>query len=290
MKHQTTLAVLGVVAVSVVSSARQEPARSPAEPVFEAASVKLNRSGDTNSRFRREPGGRLVITNQPLRSLITFAYELQGYQLVNAPAWAADERYDIIAKMEVDPPLTMPGSGPGPFNHAMRALLEERFKMKAHRETRELDIYALVMARPDGEPGPALRPTTQDCVKALEAARRGGPPPAPPAGGPEVFCGMRTTYGRAVAGGFPIGPFATNLASQVGRYVVDRTGLTGAWDFELTYVPDRAPGAGADAPAIDPNAPALFTALREQLGLKLEATKGPVGVVVVDSIERAVSD
>jgi uncharacterized protein (TIGR03435 family) len=290
MRHQTTLAVIGVVAVSVASSARQVPAPTPEAVAFEVASVKVNRSGDTGSRFRREPGGRLVITNQPLRSLIMFAYELQGYQLVNAPSWTADERYDIIAKLAVDPPVTPPGSGPGPFNHAVRLLLEDRFKMNARRDTRQLDIYALVMARPDGKPGPALTQTTQDCAPLMEALRRGGRPPAPQPGGPEVMCGMRMTSGRVVAGGFPIGPLATSLANQLGRYVVDRTGLTGGWDFTLTFLPDRAPAQTSDAPAIDPNAPSLFTALQEQLGLKLESTKGPVDVVVVDSIERAVED
>jgi uncharacterized protein (TIGR03435 family) len=288
MKHQTPLAVIGVIVVSVVSSARQAPAPEPV--AFEVASVKENRSGDTNSRFRREPGGRLVITNQPLRSLIVFAYELQGYQLVNAPSWTADARYDIVAKMAVDPPVTPPGSGPGPFNHAMRVLLEDRFKLKARRDTRQLDIYALVMARPDGKPGPALRQTTQDCAQLMEALRRGGRPPAAQPGGAEVVCGMRMTSGRVVAGGVPIGPFATSLANQVGRYVVDRTGLTGGWDLTLTFLPERAPGQVTDAPAIDPNAPSLFTALQEQLGMKLEPATGPVDVVIVDSIERAVSD
>jgi uncharacterized protein (TIGR03435 family) len=287
MKHQTTLAVIGVVIVSVVASARQVPVPAP---VFEAASVKLNRSGDTGSSLRRQPGGRLTAVNMPLRSMIMFAYELQSFQLVNVPTWAADEKYDIVAKLPFDPPFAPPGSGTGPLNLAMRALLEERFEMKAHRETRQLDIYALVMARPDGKPAAGLRQTTLDCPRLLEAARRGGSPPAAQAGGPDVMCGMRTTYGRVVVGGFPIGPFATSLANQVGRYVVDRTGLTGAWDFELTYLPDRAPGAGVEARALDPNAPSLFTALQEQLGLKLESTTGPVDVVVVDSIERAIPD
>jgi uncharacterized protein (TIGR03435 family) len=290
MEHQTALAVIGVVVISVASSARQGPSVAPEPIAFEVASVKVNRSGDTSSRFRREPGGRLVITNQPLRSLIMFAYELQGYQLVNAPSWTADERYDVIAKLAIDPPVMAPGSGPGPFNHAVRLLLEERFKLRAHRDTRQLDIYALVMARADGKPGPALRQTTQDCAPLVEALRRGARPPAPQPGGPEVVCGMRMTAGRVVAGGFPIGPFATALANQLGRYVADRTGLAGAWDLTLTFLPDRAPGQATDTPAIDPNAPSLFTALQEQLGLKLEPTKGPVDVVVVDSIERAVGD
>jgi uncharacterized protein (TIGR03435 family) len=158
-----------------------------------------------------------------------------------------------------------------------------------------MNTYALTMARPDRQPGPALKPSTQDCA-AWAARGGGGTPPAaaPPGGGaPPVICGMRSQQGRVLFGGSPLSMFATALGGPVGRVVVDRTGLTGAWDFELTFTgdPQRGlPAAGVEPPPEDPNAPSLFTALQEQLGLKLEATKGPVEVVVIDRVDRPVPD
>lgn len=106
------------------------------------------------------------------------------------------------------------------------------------------------------------------------------------------MCGIRQNFGRVQMGGFPISQFANGLAGQVGRDVVDRTGLTGNYDFILTFAPDPPRGPlppGVELPPVDPDAPSMFTALQEQLGLKLEATEGPVEVVV-ESVDRPVSD
>jgi uncharacterized protein (TIGR03435 family) len=290
----TALAV-SAMAFSVSRPHAQSAAQAPdpnAAYVYEAASVKPNKSGQQGSSIRRFPGGRLQATNMPLRALITFAYQVQGFQLVDDPAWIRNETFDIVAKMEGDPPPVPPGQGPDPHMVAMRSLLADRFKMSVHRETREMDIYALVLARPDGKLGPALKPTTQDCA-AMAAAARGGPPPGPPPGpnGP-VVCGMRGLPGRLVAGAMPMTLLASNLSGQVQRIVVDRTGLNGAWDFDMTFAPERPLNAppGVEFPAADPNAPSLFTALQEQLGLRLHSTKGPVDVLVVDRIEQPMPD
>ena len=188
----------------------------------------------------------------PLRALITFAYQLQRVPARRAiPTWIRNENFDIVAKMEGDPPPVMPGTGPDPHMLAMRTLLAERFKLAVHRETREMDIYALVLARPDGKLGPALKPTTQDCA-AMMAAARGGPPPGPPPGpNSPVVCGMRGLPGRLVAGAMPMSLLANNLSGQVQRIVVDRTGLSGAWDFEITFAPERPlnPPPGVEFPA-----------------------------------------
>jgi uncharacterized protein (TIGR03435 family) len=212
---------------------------------------------------------------------------------VNDPSWLRTTNFDIVAKMEGDPAPVPPGAGPDPLMLAMRSLLAERFKLTVHRETRETDIYALVMARPDCKPGPALKPSTQDCA-AMMAAARGGPPPGPPPGpNSPVMCGMRATFGRIQAGGMPMNTFANNLAGRVQRTVVDRTGLAGYWDFEINFAPDSAPAPlppGVDLPAGDPTAPSLFTAVQEQLGLRLQSTKGPVEVLVVDRIEPLTPD
>jgi len=293
MTNRTLVAIVAVVSTCAVGlHAGQDP--RPSQPTtFEAASIKPNTSGDPGSSVRRQPGGRFNAINAPLRQLIQLAYQLQGFQLVGAPEWVGQERFDIVAKIEGDPPPMPPGSPDDPMVLAVRALLADRFKLVVHRETRQLDIYALVMARPDGKPGRALRQTTQDCPALMAAAARGGAPPAPPAGGPAVVCGIRATAsGQVIGGGTPLSLLANGLAGQVGRIVVDRTGLTGGWDFEFQFAPEqRGPlPAGGDPQPANPDAPSLFTALQEQLGLKLESTKGPVEVLVIDSADRPTPD
>jgi uncharacterized protein (TIGR03435 family) len=241
--------------------------------------------------IRRQPGGRFNTFNTPVRVLITFAYQIQNHQLVGGPDWLDSARYDIVAKFEGDPPAIVPGSGADHMMLATRTLLGDRFKLVVHRETRQLDIYAIMMAKPDGAPGPKLKPASGDCSPAAFAARRGAPPPAP--GTPPVVCGIQWLPGRVRFGAYPLTLFASSLSNQVGRAVSDRTGLAGNWDFEMTYAaePPRGPlPPGVEPPPFDPNAPDLFTAVREQLGLKLESTKGPVEVLVIDSIQQATPD
>ncbi len=266
------------------------PAPDPNIPLyFEAASVRPAAPDAQGSGIRRQPGGRFNAINAPLRTLITFAYQIQNFQLVGAPDWIANARYDIVAKMEGDPPAVAPGSGADHMMLAMRTLLAERFTLVVHRETRELDIYALTMARSDGRLGPLLKPASGDCSPQAFAGRAGGPPSA----GPLPVCGIQGAPGRIRFGGYPLSLFASGISNQVGRAVVDRTGLTGNWDFELRFAAEPPPGGlppGVQLPPIDPDAPNLFTAVQEQLGLKLEATKGPVEVLVVDSIQQLMAD
>jgi uncharacterized protein (TIGR03435 family) len=291
-----TALVLSVTALSVSRPHAQAPAQTPdpnAAYVYEAVSVKPNKSGQQGSSIRRQPGGRLTASNMPLRALITFAYQIQGFQLVGDPSWLRTETFDIVAKMEGDPPPVMPGTGPDPHMVAMRTVLAERFKLAVHRETRELDIYALVLARPDGTLGPNLKQTTTDCLAMMDAARRGGAPPPPPGPNAPVVCGMRGTFGKLLVNAMPMSQFANNLSSQMQRVVVDRTGLTGGWDFELTFAPEPPAGPlppGVELPPPDPGAPSLVTAIQEQLGLRLQSTKGPVEVLVVDRIEQLIPD
>jgi uncharacterized protein (TIGR03435 family) len=280
-KLMLVLCIAGAAAIVVAQEAGL--------PSFEVATVKVNKSGDPGQFIRRQPGGRVTATNMPARTLITFAYQLAQYQLVGGPPWIGTDRFDIVAKMDGEPPPVPPGSGPDQIMLATRTLLADRFGLKVHRETREMDIYALVLAKPGAGPGPGLKPSTTDCA-ALGAARRGGPPPGPPGPPPPgtPFCGIMGGPGSIRFDGFPISQMATMLAGQAGRMVVDRTGLTGPWAFTLTYAPEQrgAPPPGAEQPAPDPNAPSLFTALQEQLGLKLESTRGPVEVVVIDAINK----
>jgi uncharacterized protein (TIGR03435 family) len=258
---------------------------------FEAASIKPSdpKSGPGGG-IRRQPGGRFNTFNMPVRFLILFAYQIQGYQLVGGPDWISNTNYDIVAKMEGDPPPIRPGTGADHMMLATRTLLAERFKLKVHRETRELDIYALMMARPEGKPGPKLRTAGDACSPEAIAARRGSPPPAPGTG---PVCGINVLPGRVRFGGYPLSLFAQMISNQLGRAVVDRTGLAGNWDFEMTYAAPPSQGPlppGVELPPSDPDAPDLFTAVREQLGLKFESTKGPVEVLVIDGIETATPD
>jgi uncharacterized protein (TIGR03435 family) len=287
-RTETALAALILIGSLRVSALGQS---TPAGPTFEVASVKQNTSGDTNGMLRPSAGGRIDAVNMPLRQLIAFAYNLPPFRLLGAPDWTSTARYDIVAKLPVDPASATSGRDPlQDVRDAVRALLIDRFRVVAHQETRELDIYALVLARAGGRPSTAVKPSTVDCAAAALAARNGGAPPPPSASEP-VFCGVRMSPGRIQVGGMPLAMFAPGLSGQVGRVVIDRTGLDGNWDFELTFTPA---GVSADTPSNAASAvgdsPSIFTALQEQLGLKLESTKGPVDVTVIDRVERPTPD
>ena len=263
-------------------------------PSFEVASVRPNTSGDGRVMMSIQPGGRFTATGVPLRQLIRNAYGIQDFQIVDAPGWVADARYDIVAKAESDIQLGPVGGPPGPGQLMLQSLLAERFKLATHRETREMPIYALVLARRDGALGPNLKRSDVDCEAAFRA-RRGGPPAPPPAAGERPPCGIRFGPGDLSGGSLPLSQFAQVLGNVVQRVVVDRTGLSGNFDVALTYTPDQLPQgpppAGAPGlPPIDPNGPSIFTAVQEQLGLKLEPTRGPVDVLVIDRLERPTPD
>jgi uncharacterized protein (TIGR03435 family) len=289
------VAILGAPAPraqSFTTAAGTVPAPDPNVPLyFEAASVKPSEAKNPGIGIRRQPGGRFNTFNAPVKLLITFAYQIQDYQLAGGPGWISNDRFDIVAKFPGDPPAIVPGSGADHMMLAMRTLLADRFKLVVHRETRQLDTYALTLAKP-GQPGPALKPATGDCTPAAFAARRGGPPPA--GGPPPPVCGIQQGPGRIRFGGFPLSLFATGISNRLGRATVDHTGLTGNWEFELTFAAEvPPPGAlppGVDPPAVDANAPDLFTAVREQLGIKIDSTKGPVDVLVIDSVQQPTPD
>ena len=151
-----------------------------------------------------QPGGRFTATNIPLRGLIRQAYQLQEFQIVGAPDWTNNERFDIVAKAEGDVGRGLPGTV-GPMQMMMQNLLAERFKLVSHRESRELPIYALVLARSDGKLGTQLRPSTVDCT-AAGRGRAGPPPQGPPpvpAAGERPQCGFMIGPGTMAMGGFP---------------------------------------------------------------------------------------
>ena len=292
-----------IAAAGLVAIAAQPPQDAASLLAFEVASIKPNSSGDGRVMMQNQPG-RFMATNVTLRQLIRNAYQLQDFQITGGPGWMASDRFDIVAKIpdgvrDGGPPA--PGTV-GPLQLMMRSLLAERFKLAIHNETKDSPIYALILARGDGRLGPEMKKSETDCTAVVAAGRgRGGPmpPPGPPQLGGPMPCGIRIGPGLMTVGGSTLAQFANSLGMFAGRIVQDRTGLTGSYDFNLTWTPDqmpqRPPGAPDGPPqingvAVDPNGPSLFTAVQEQLGLKLDSQRGPVEVVVIDRAEKPVED
>lgn len=275
------------------SLSAQAPA--PADkPKFEVASVRENTADDGKVMIGIQPGGRFNAVNVPLWDLIRQAFAVQRTQIVGAPDWTETARYDIVAKAETEIPRAGPAAPIGPLNFMLQDLLEDRFKLRAHRETREMPVYALVLARADRKLGSGLVPSKVDCAAMRGRGARGGPPPGPPPPGERPTCGMRMAPNQVQAGGMSLVALTQFLSQSTQRIVVDRTGLEGTYDIDLTFTPDRMPQGtpppGVPMPSIDPNGPSLFTALQEQLGLKLESERAPVEVIVIDHVERPTPD
>lgn len=288
-------ALLVVPLVAALASAQATPPAGT-EPAFEVASVKPNRTGAPGGSFVMPPG-RFTATNIPLKVLITNAYQLSFFQVVGGPEWVSTDRFDVAAKAP-------DGSPPEQTRAMVRTLLKDRFKLVVHMETRETPIYALVKARADDQLGPNLKRSTMDCgpiraqraeATAAAAGARGGrvAVAAPPGPNEQVVCGMRASgRGGATlryrAGNITMMALAGALRPYVGREVVDRTGLTGEFDLDLQFSAPPTTGpidTGIPVAPLD-DAASVFTALQEQLGLKLESTRGPVELMVIDSAER----
>jgi uncharacterized protein (TIGR03435 family) len=259
-----------ISAQTAASPAAQAPPDAPL-PGFEAT-IKRNQAGDGMMSMRMDPQGR-TISGLPLRQLIVQAYGIQPNQLIGGPDWLASDRWDI--QLRADGPVAPPQ-----MNLLFQQMLASRFKLVVHRETRELPIYELRLARADGKPGPDLKPAAVDCG-AQGRGRPGGPPPGgaavPPPGGPAGRggpglgggCMMMMSPGNLQAAGQPLSGLTNFLANQLGRQVID----------------NLPPGAPVPPP-IDPNGPSLFTAVQEQLVFKLEPQRGPVEVLVIDSVQQ----
>jgi uncharacterized protein (TIGR03435 family) len=259
-------------------------------PSFEVASIRPTQNTNQRSETQLAPNGRFTTINATARSLILRAYGLVDTQLIGAPSWLTAERYDIDART-----ASPPAGGPEALLPFVRTLLVERFKLRAQPETRELSAYALTFARRDRQLGAQIRPTQTDCTRAttmtqdeVRAAARDGWPP----------CGMQyivsfvvgapggtsTVKMRVRRSGITLAALATALQPTVDRPVVDQTGLEGRFDVEYSFAP-QPPTPGVESP-FGPDAPTLFVALEEQLGLKLESRRLDVPVLVVDSIDR----
>jgi uncharacterized protein (TIGR03435 family) len=255
--------------------------QAPASPTFEVASIKQNKSGDPRLQMGFEPGGRFNAVNISIRNLISIAYitarpALPGLRIVGGPAWMDSARFDIVAKTEGQ-------YQPGSDVPLLRNLLTERFKLKVHIETKELPVYALVLARQDRRLGPRLTPSSINCDVVNG---RGGLPGTPNQAASS--CRALGAFGRISGMGLLMSQLAGSLSGPVNAIVLDRTGLDGVFDLNLEFTPDQA-ASGGQPVALD-TGPSIFTAVQEQLGLKLESTKGPVEVVVIDHVEPPTED
>jgi uncharacterized protein (TIGR03435 family) len=262
-------AVLGVSAFAQGVAADAKPL------TYDVVSVKLNKSGPGMMRIMNQPE-RYSTTNVGLKQVIQNAYGLKMPDMISGlPGWADSAAFDIEAKMDVE---TIAELKAMPKEQAdeqrrqmMQAMLADRFKLKVHRETKELPIYSLVIAKggfklKDADPNN----TYPGGIKGFDGVSRAG------------F--MRMGHGELTGQGFEMSGFANLLSTQVHRLVVNNTGLKGKYDFTLRWTPDDMSGGHEDAAATE-SGPTIYTALQEQLGLRLDSTKGPVDTVVVDHVE-----
>jgi uncharacterized protein (TIGR03435 family) len=255
-------------------------------PSFEAASVKANHSRGPLTRISTPPG-RFSAVNVTLRMMIRNAYLSQDFRTIGGPSWMDVDRFDVEA--------TAGASVAFDEIRAMtRTLLEDRFHLKTHTETRELPIYVLSVARRDGKLGERIKPSGPDCLAIAPIPGAPAPPPPPP--GPLPIgvspCPSMLTPGNISARKLTIARVATALSGFLSRAVVDKTNLSGDFDLDLHWLPDQMPlpVPGVPLSPIDSSAPSLFTAVQEQLGLKLEPSRGPVEVLVIDGAEKPTED
>jgi bla regulator protein BlaR1 len=254
---------------------KQADEKSTKRQEFEVATIRLNKSGDDPDRMSATPNG-LTITNVPLQTIIAVAYHLKDPDFASvarlipgAPSWIKSDRYDIRAKMtdsDVEELRNLRSDQQWERQRLMlQTLLVDRFQLRSHFETEEGPIYALVLSKN----GPKIGKEPDDAISRYDSNR---------------------THIKYTA--VPVGDLAARLASLTGRPVVDQTGLTGKYDFNLTWIADEIPspfstaGSPVASPATDSSGPSIYTALQEQLGLKLEPTKGSVQILVIDHIER----
>ena len=264
---------------------------SAATDTFEVSSVKENRSGAAIRSVGFQLGGRFNARNMTVRGIIAAAYgtpqPLPQFRVVGGPRWIDSDRYDIEARASSDVASSLMPPWPARGQAMLRALLVDRFRLIAHQETRELPAYELVLARKDGALGPQLRESTgADCVdpKAARSAAAGAPTP--------IACGgfQRTQPERLSARYLTMDDLARFMSLNiVERPIVNRTRLTGHFSLELDYTRALAalpPGEPGVNEPLSPTGTSIFTALSEQLGLKLESTNAPMDVVVVERIDR----
>jgi len=214
-------------------------------------------------RIRQQTGGRYLAENITLRNLIVNAYDIRDFQISGGSAWIGSDRWDISAKPETDVPPNAEGNRK--LQAMIRNLLAERFRLSVHTETKEMPIYALIV----GKSGPKLQPSSEGANAASMSMGKGQ---------------LKITKGS-------LQMLSQTIASIVGRTVIDETGITGDYDFKLEFAPEQVtilkPGDASEKQLAETDNPTIFTALQQQLDLRLESKKGPVKILVIDRAEKA---
>jgi uncharacterized protein (TIGR03435 family) len=292
---------IGLAVVGAAATVHLEAGQAPS-PAFDVASVR--RSPDAPFGFpglMLQPGGRALSPGTSVRQLILTAYGLQELQLIGGPAWIGSELYAIDARAGESATRAS-------VRLMLRALLRERFQLAVRSERRELPAYALVLASLDGRIGPRLRPSGPDCAPITPPPGI-PPPPPPPSGAPEFVavlpndplgftCGYVSFPGWIAGRQLSMAQLVQPLTQLVRRPIVDETGLDGAFDVDLFFTPDHTTGGGMPAGNVAAAAPppgglgapydrpSLFTAIQEDLGLKLDPRRRVVDVLFIDRVER----
>lgn len=281
-------------AIQTVSLPAQQPETQPF--AFEVVSIRPNTSSSAQPGLQLQPSGRIIWTATTLRSLIGLAYQRYSFdnrEVIGGPDWIDRDRFDIVA--QANGPLRVgPDGFPGPTFQLIAGMLEERFRLRVHNEPRERPIYALVLSTTDGTLGPRLQKSSIDCAAEIGEQARGTMPRRLPDG--RAACAIGGPPGRFMGAGLGMPQFAAGLMRFVERPIIDRTGLTGGYDWDVEFAPDfvRPIGNEPPQPLPDPttlaNRPSIFTAIQEQLGLRLESTRGAIDVLVVDRAEHPTPD
>jgi uncharacterized protein (TIGR03435 family) len=263
-------AVAGPVLIGILSAQQQTE-----KLTFEVASIRPADPDSRNVSIGFTPGGGVSLINVDLKQAIAMAYNIQcgkncQQYISGGPGWINSQRFDIVAKASGEPEGLSRAAAVDRTRRRLQALLAERFQLVLRRETREMPVYALTIAKG----GPKFKEST--------------------VGGENG--GVRGERGHSIYENSRISMLVINLASMLGRHVTDRTGLNGRYDFTFDYTPDmlaggmKGPGGAGDKPESagpsEPSGPSIFTALQEQLGLKLESTRGPVEIFVIGRVEK----
>lgn len=234
-----------------------------AQDTFEVVSIKPVAASDGRIMIGMAPGGRFNANGTNVRFLIGMAYEVRDFQISGGPSWISDDRFQINAKADTEQERIPQEQ----FRKMLKHMLAERFGLKVHEEEKEGSVYHLVQSK-SGLKMPENKETDQRNRN------------------------FRMGRGQINANGIPMSEFVRMLSQMLGRQVIDKTGLTANYNVELQWTPEPGQGMGfgppppGASPPVDTTGPTIFTALEEKLGLKLESAKGPVKVLVIDSVAK----
>jgi uncharacterized protein (TIGR03435 family) len=281
------------IALLIVTATVSLPGQQPTgAPRFEVVSIRPNRAARVEERLDLQPSGRIIWIGTKLRPLIRLAYNRRMFdtrEVVGGPDWLDTDRFDIVAQAN-EPLRVDPDGFPREPFAMIRTMLAERFGLRVHEDRRERPIYQLVRAR-GADLGSRLQRSSIDCGKEMADQAKGNRPRLLADG--RAACALGGPPGRLLGAGLGMPQLAAALVRLVGREVVDRTQLDGAFDWDIEFRPEMAqPFGNEPAPASDAfnDRPSIFTALQEQLGLRLESTKGFVDVLVIDAVSGPTAD